>query len=195
VHNNKNKSDKAAHQQKQKAAGIRSATKTKIERERTECFEYFAFLVVPWHVRVVEMQKRITLEVTTLLPNNLFVVFDYSLCSKLSVCTAEKPQIGDIQWGTKTKKNPEKEQKQCKSSNFEGGFVKTNSPFDYPGHGKSAHNQATPASFATLLTNSDKIPRQTCSNPVQTVKLTVLLNATTDFNAKNTFLHLRAIRR
>jgi hypothetical protein len=33
----------AASKQEQKAAGKRSATKTKTERERTECFGYFDF--------------------------------------------------------------------------------------------------------------------------------------------------------
>ncbi|MBQ0833263.1 hypothetical protein [Marinobacter sp.] len=108
MHDNKNNSDKAATQQKQKAAGIRSATKTKIERERIECFGYFAFLVVPWHVRVVEMQIRITLEVTQHLPMTRSMSLTAHCVQSFPFALLRSLKFEDTQWGTKTKKNPGK---------------------------------------------------------------------------------------
>jgi hypothetical protein len=40
------------------------------------------------------------------------------------------PLNGDMQWGTKTKKNPGKNKNNADRQRFEGGFVKTDPPFD-----------------------------------------------------------------
>ena len=48
----------ARRQNKNKKLQERPVTKTKTGRERTECFGYFAFLVVPQHARVVEVEKN-----------------------------------------------------------------------------------------------------------------------------------------
>ncbi|WP_239985630.1 hypothetical protein [Marinobacter salexigens] len=123
MHHNKNNSDKAAPQQKQKAAGMRSVTKTKIERERTECFGYFAFLVVPWHVWVVELQRRITLEVTQHLPKTCSMSLTAHCVQSFPFALLRSSSFGDIQWGIKTKKNPEKNKNKADRQRFGGGFV------------------------------------------------------------------------
>jgi hypothetical protein len=44
----------------------------------------------------------------------------------------------------KRRKIPAKNKNNADRQRFEGGFVKANSPFDYPGYEKSAHNEASP---------------------------------------------------
>ena len=83
-------------------------------------------------------------------------VSDRSVYSKLSVCAAEMPLNGDMQWGTKTKKNPGKNKNNADRQRFEGGFVKTNPPFDYLGsktviHGKRVQILLKPLNSRFLL--------------------------------------------
>ncbi|CAN0584199.1 unnamed protein product, partial [Ectocarpus sp. 12 AP-2014] len=60
---------------------------------------------------------------------------DRSVYSKPSVCTTDISKFGETQWGTKTKKNPGKNKNNADRQRFQGGFVKTNPPFDYLGYG------------------------------------------------------------
>ncbi|WP_236744020.1 hypothetical protein [Marinobacter similis] len=41
------------------------------------------------------------------------------------------PEIGDMQWGRKIKKNPGNNKNNADRQRFQGGFVKTDPPFDY----------------------------------------------------------------
>jgi len=78
----------------------------------------------------------------------------------------------------KRRKIPVKNKNNADRQRFQGGFVKTDPPFDYLAQwfsnpAKSAPDQPV---FAGLW-------RQTCANPAQTVKLSLLLTAITEFNA------------
>jgi hypothetical protein len=66
------------------------------------------------------------------------------------------PYIGDMQWGTKIKKNPGKNKNNADRQRFEGGFVKTDPPFDYLGsktviHGKRVQILLKPLNSRFLL--------------------------------------------
>ena len=66
------------------------------------------------------------------------------------------PYIGDMQWGTKIKKNPGKNKNNADRQRFEGGFVKTDPPFDYLGsktviHGKRVQILLKPLTSRFLL--------------------------------------------
>ncbi|MDX1558462.1 MAG: hypothetical protein R3193_06120 [Marinobacter sp.] len=74
------------------------------------------------------------------------------------------PYIGDMQWGTKIKKNPGKNKNNADRQRFEGGFVKTDPPFDYLGSGTVIHGKRVQILLKPLNSR-------------------FLLIATTDFNA------------
>jgi hypothetical protein len=91
-------------------------------------------------VRVVDVEKNHLGGDTAATPNPPDVS-DRSVYSKLSVCTAEMPLYGDMQWGTKTKKNPGKNKNNADRQRFEGGFVRTDPPFDFLGPGTVIHGK------------------------------------------------------
>jgi hypothetical protein len=62
-----------------------------------------------------------------------------------------------MQWGTKTKKNPGKNNNNADRQRFQGGFVKTDPPFDFLATGKSSnHSPGNPESKASVC--------KSCSN-------------------------------
>ncbi|WP_258546136.1 MULTISPECIES: hypothetical protein [Marinobacter] len=65
--------------------------------------------------------------------------------------------LGGTQWGTKTKKNPGNNKNNADRQRFQGGFVKTDPPFDY----------------------------LACANPAQTVKLSVFAHRKYGFQCLN----------
>ena len=69
-----------------------------------------------------------------------------------------------MQWGKKIKKNPGNNKNNADRQRFQGGFVKTDPPFDY-----LASRYSCPAKHGQIL-----------HKPVNS---RFLLNATTDFNA------------
>ena len=74
------------------------------------------------------------------------------------------PYIGDMQWGTKIKKNPGKNKNNADRQRFEGGFVKTDPPFGFLGPGTVIHGKRVQILLKPLNSR-------------------FLLIATTDFNA------------
>ena len=56
-------------------------------------------------------------------------VFDHSTDSKLSVCQKKTRNRG-LRWGTKIKKNPDKNNNNSDREILAGGFVQTNPPFN-----------------------------------------------------------------
>ena len=141
-------------------------------------FWVLCFLVVPWHVRVVDVEKN-------RLPGGTAFTFDSpdasdrSVYSKPSVCTTEIPVLGDEQWGTKTKKNPGNNKNNADRQRFQGGFVRTDPPFDY----LDLENPAFHSGLNISCPLFPSIRLQTCANPVQTVKLSFFAHAITEFNA------------
>lgn len=66
------------------------------------------------------------------------------------------PEIGDMQWGRKIKKNPGNNKNNADRQRFQGGFVKTDPPFDYLGsktviHGKRVQILLKPLNSRFLL--------------------------------------------
>ncbi|WP_373001938.1 hypothetical protein [Marinobacter sp.] len=74
------------------------------------------------------------------------------------------PVFGDMQWGTKTKKNPGKNKNNADRQRFQGGFVKTDPPFDFLGPVTVIHGKRVQI-------------------PLKPLNSRFLLIATTDFNA------------
>ncbi|MFL1456185.1 hypothetical protein ACJO5Y_17235 [Marinobacter sp. GN3S48] len=140
-------------------------------------FWVLCFLVVPWHVRVVDVEKNRLPGGTAFTPD-LLDASDCSVYSKPSVCATEIPVFRDTQWGTKTKKNPGNNKNNADRQRFQGGFVRTDPPFDYLAQGKSAPGPGLNISCPLF----PAIRPQTCANPVQTVKLSFFALAITEFN-------------
>ena len=86
--------------------------------------------------------------------------------------------LGTTQWGKRIKKNPGNNKNNADRQRFQGGFVETDPPFDY-----LAQPFFKPTIYALPLVVFTSLCRQTCANPVQTVKLSLLLSAITEFNA------------
>ncbi|WP_145768801.1 hypothetical protein [Marinobacter lipolyticus] len=129
-------------------------------------------------MRVVDVEKN-------RLPGGTAFTFDSpdasdrSVYSKPSVCTTEIPVLGDEQWGTKTKKNPGNNKNNADRQRFQGGFVRTDPPFDY----LDLENPAFHSGLNISCPLFPSIRLQTCANPVQTVKLSFFAHAITEFNA------------
>ncbi|WP_417531498.1 hypothetical protein [Marinobacter lipolyticus] len=129
-------------------------------------------------MRVVDVEKN-RLPGGTAFTFDLPDASDRSVYSKPSVCTTEIPVLGDEQWGTKTKKNPGNNKNNADRQRFQGGFVRTDPPFDY----LDLENPAFHSGLNISCPLFPSIRLQTCANPVQTVKLSFFAHAITEFNA------------
>ena len=140
-------------------------------------FWVLCFLVVPWHVRVVDVEKNRLPDGTAFITDSPDVS-DCSMCSKLSVCATETPHFWGCTVGYKTKKNPGNNKNNADRQRFQGGFVRTNPPFDYLVNGTST---------APPRPEYGDNPKQTCANPAQTVKLSVFAHRNHGFQCLNQF--------
>jgi len=69
------------------------------------------------------MQIRIVFQATQQLPSIRPMPLTTHCIQSFPFALLKLPDFGDEQWGTRTKKNPDKNKNKSRSSSLEGGFV------------------------------------------------------------------------
>ncbi|PSF10476.1 hypothetical protein C7H08_02630 [Marinobacter halophilus] len=86
--------------------------------------------------------------------------------------------VGTTRWGRKINKNPDNNKNNADRQRFEGGFVKTDPPFDY----LALRKRRTPGHSTLISPFSVRIPPKHVQFLCKPLKSTFLRTATTEFH-------------